>query len=259
MSDFNFFNPDGPLSLDLDFFVSNHYRNENLQYQETLLRDAGVPDPFQTRDRIETIARNVLAKAEDFASQELPDFLEAIESLRALDTTADAGKSMVKCLLASFALELANRVVALAGIAEERYLGLLMTLKSTELSPFGAQFMRRVSRCYLYGFDPECIVMCRALLDAEFQAEISNDECASTLGPRRSSADGSPAYALVDRIAVARKANRIDEELSNKAHFVRKEANRVIHRKPALDCEPLEVIQATLVIVNGLYESGQKA
>ena len=44
----------------------------------------------------------------------------------------------------------------------------------------------------MFGFDAECIVMCRAVLDAEFKAHIPTDDCIQTLAAR----EGQRWYGL---------------------------------------------------------------
>jgi hypothetical protein len=94
-------------------------------------------------------------------------------------------------------------------------------------TPRGDAFFSRVYHSYLCGFAPECVVMCRAVIESELAAEISTDDCIQVLGARR-----QPNYDLCDRIAVARKQERLSFEGAKAANEVRELGNRVVHRDP---------------------------
>lgn len=96
-------------------------------------------------------------------------------------------------------------------------------------SPRTRRFLFRVTQCYLYGFDVECLAMCRGALEAELEAEISTDDCITHLGSRGRRRE-QPSYSLIDRIAVARALGRFTPEQEELAHRVRKEGNEAVHR-----------------------------
>lgn len=120
--------------------------------------------------------------------------------------------------------------------ARERFWGLLSVLKENDsLSSKGKAFLRRVARCYLFGFDSECIVMCRAVLDAEFK-KVSKTGC------------------LCQKIKEAYNSGLINKNTKQAAVKVRKDGNYAIHDKPS-DSDPLDCILKTVQILNELAKN----
>ncbi len=85
-----------------------------------------------------------------------------------------------------------------------RFWKLVQVAETMEPTPRTAAFLRSVSRCYLAGFDSECIVMCRSVLDAAFDAEIPRDECGDD-------------YSLASKMDVACRSRRISYEAAKAA------------------------------------------
>ena len=69
-------------------------------------------------------------------------------------------------------------------------------------------FLARLGRCYIWGFDPECVILCRAVLDTAFRDQISEETCEKHFGKKRYNQD----FTLDDRIYAAVKDGVIDEE-----------------------------------------------
>ena len=46
-------------------------------------------------------------------------------------------------------------------------------------------YLQRVARCYIEGLDPECLVMCRAVLDSVFEESVSTAEVKGILPSER--------------------------------------------------------------------------
>jgi len=97
-------------------------------------------------------------------------------------------------------------------------------------------------------------VMCRAVLDAEFQANISPDDCIQALGDddRKVSQNGLPLYTLGERISVAEKIGRIDYATKEKAYKVVRCGNQIVHRTPDTQHDAYEIIVDTLAVIDAL-------
>jgi hypothetical protein len=122
-------------------------------------------------------------------------------------------------------------------------------LEPLDPSKNAAKFLQRVSRCYVYGFDTECVVMCRSVLDAEFESEISADDCISALG-----GNFRNRYNLDDRISAAGKLNRVSFEACEHAHDVRRTGNNAVHVRADAKVDPLSVIKKTLSVIRELHQ-----
>ena len=138
-------------------------------------------------------------------------------------------------------------LASMAHAAEDRIHELAQVALQQRPSDKAAAFLKRVARCYLFGFDPECLIMCRSVIDAELLSEISGDECISVLGQRQ-------FFDLSDRIEVGRSLRRLSFELAQEAHSIRKLGNMAVHGDPDVvrGIDVLEIIRKTLEIIKAL-------
>jgi len=91
------------------------------------------------------------------------------------------------------------------------------------------EFLGRLSRCYIWGFDPECIILCRAVIDTVFQDRVAYEICKKHCRePLRG------GFSLNDRIYAALKEGIIDEDIEKKARTVKKRGNQAVHRQPSV-------------------------
>ena len=96
------------------------------------------------------------------------------------------------------------------------------------------QFLRRVSRCYVWGFDTECIILCRSVLDTTFH-ELRPD-----------------LPDLAAKIMDVANAGRISRSVVRAATDVRQVGNKAIHYEPNIGADALEVIRKTLTVVEAI-------
>ena len=169
---------------------------------------------------------------------------------------SEAAKIARLCEVEAVDQLLAEKAIAAMKNAETRFWEILRHVSVTRsTSPRGRAFLKRISLCYLFGFNAECIVMCRAVLDAEFQAHIPTDDCIQTLGAnnRRTNRDGQPLYGLAERIVVAEKTRRIDYATKDRALSVVRRGNQVIHQDPGTQKRgALETVTDTLAVIDAL-------
>src|SRR5438105_15287060 len=83
-----------------------------------------------------------------------------------------------------------------------RVMQLARLAKPIDTQPRVVGFLTRVSRCFLYGFDAECAIMCRAAIDSALESEISRVD------------------PLDQRIDDACRLGRLKPETAHKAHDV---------------------------------------
>jgi hypothetical protein len=131
-----------------------------------------------------------------------------------------------------------------------RFAQLATLLGPSTTSRWTEDFIKHVGRCYVHGMNAECVIMCRSVLDAEFHAEISNDDCIEVLGR---SVSGS--FTLSDRIRVAERLGRLPFETAEQARAVCKDANEAVHRHPgrAEREDPFEHILKAVSVLRALH------
>lgn len=205
---------------------------------------------------LEKTARVLMNGAGVLASVDSVPLDEALAALVEGNDPDHEHVPMVVPLTEAVQHQLGQEVVAMAERAEARIWRLLLMAQTMKPAWRVAEFLRRVSRCYVYGFDPECIVMCRSALDAEFESAIPNELCVRHLGdPRRSRRNGDIVFDLCDRTAVARKLGHICEESADWAAKIRIAANSIVHKKPAVNVDAFDAIEQTMNILRELSES----
>ncbi len=123
-----------------------------------------------------------------------------------------------------------------------------LVLHSTPSKPT-QQFLGRLSRCYIWGFDPECIILCRAVIDTAFQEKIAYEICEKHFGKRNRG-----WFSLSDRIQAALKEEIIDEDIEEKARNVEKRGNIAVHRQPDITKDVWGTICDTVSVLERITE-----
>lgn len=146
--------------------------------------------------------------------------------------------------------------------ARARFLDLLCLLKDRQPCDTAKAFLQRVARCYLFGFDAECVVMCRAVLDRAFgDAVIADDQIsewwksyATTLEGVKYKGKRPPYGQLWANIHAACYARMITEADRDAADAVRKRGNDAVHKKPDSG-EALECVRQTVQVLDALTQT----
>jgi hypothetical protein len=140
-------------------------------------------------------------------------------------------------------LWLARDAVKQLEVSRQRWLDVFRLYRVAQPSSRTKQYLQRLSRCVLAGFDEESVILCRCILDAEFQAEISPDDCIKILGKRNT------RFTLADRIAVAVRLQRISEKTGDFALDAKRLGDQLLHQSPTQKLEVFSIVQRTLTAV----------
>lgn len=143
-------------------------------------------------------------------------------------------------------ISLGWEAIGLMNSGVERFWTLLSLTATVEPSWRAAAFLKRVSRCYLFGFDAECVVMCRSVLDAEFEAQVPREYCEDKYGCRRGK------YTLDEIIRIAEDKDIVSSEIAVMAHEIRDLGNKAVHDWPKSKRNAAEVIRDTLQVLTTL-------
>lgn len=211
--------------------------------------DGGLPGKDERSSeliaRLRTAAKAILHGASAVSSlTPEPEIRSMLQELfDAARRRGQASTAIMACINRVVEEAIAWDVLSLFAVAEERIWHLMAWSQDCEFSPRAEAFLARVSRCYLYGLDAETAILCRSVLDAEFEAEIPNDRCIDKLGlPTK-----QRRFGLADRIAVAAMTGRIDDRMAEWARDVKKVGDRAVHAWPA--AESVEALLPKTVLV----------
>lgn len=106
------------------------------------------------------------------------------------------------------------------------------------------KFLRRVSRCYVWGFHTECVILCRGAIDTAFQRTVADAIC-DKHGLERTKI----GHSLANRIVAAHREGMIDDAERAAAFRVNANANTAVHRDPSEPSDTLTVISDTRNVV----------
>jgi hypothetical protein len=242
------FNPDATIGEQLENFIINFYEPEGREYLGDLLTE----EECQGHKReLDIVADMFWDAGESLAGVDLTTIGQAVQSLVAMSSTSGQAFNFIQYVRVKSDLSLAQNIASLATRAAKRIESLRAMARQTRLSEATAAFLRLVSRCYLYGLDVECAILCRSALDTEFQAEIPTDECLRHLQGTGGGGRARPVD-FSDRIATAKAMGRLDSGTAELAHQLRKETNVLVHRNPRPPRDIDALVQDTLTVIVAL-------
>lgn len=157
--------------------------------------------------------------------------------------------------LAAEALTVVRAVTGLTSRSKRVYLTLLAASCEGELSDEAARYLARAGRLLLFGFDVECVVMCRAVLEAALTDRLDFTEL-DRLGVRRSIklGGGKPdQFSLADLIYGARRLHLFDPEEVTHAHGIREAGNSILHDTPDADDQACRFLMRMGRLLRKLY------
>ena len=86
-------------------------------------------------------------------------------------------------------------------------------------------FIQEANKCYIYGFHRGCIAICRTIIETAIEAALRKKRRNIYEINKMKSEEGLLSFIINE----ARRAGKLDQEAANKAHEIRKMANRYIH------------------------------
>ena len=108
-------------------------------------------------------------------------------------------------------------------------------------------FLKLVIRNFVWGFDSECVILCRSAMEATFREVVTLEMLEHFLGSRR-----NKEYSLIDYIYTAKNEGMISEELIDKANIIRIRANKALHYDPNATKDILGTVSDTFKVIVGL-------
>jgi hypothetical protein len=193
------------------------------------------------------------------AADRLAKGVQSLTGVDVLDCLRDTYKALTPDSPMGLPQELLNEHVCITfgweamgmlSTARERFWELLMFVKDRNPSPEAKAFLQRVARCYLFGFDAECVVMCRAVLDREFDAKISCNDVKTWWTTEKGKKGETAPFNLWGRIQTAFH-RRGDEDNRDAADKVRNDGNDAVHQTPSIS-NSLDYIRKTVQVLDAL-------
>jgi hypothetical protein len=126
-----------------------------------------------------------------------------------------------------------------------RILQLMQLAVEARVSAPTVAFLRRVSRCFIWGFDTECVILCRSAIDTAFRESIDDLLCEQrSERPRH-------GYTLSNRIEAAHPSV-IDKSTYESARIVRDRGDKTVHYDPEATKDILGTIRHCMKVIQSL-------
>jgi hypothetical protein len=153
---------------------------------------------------------------------------------------------------------LAHNAIGKICLGADRVLELLRIVLNTSPSEPTRQFLGRLARCYIWGFEAECVILCRAVLDTAFKDAVDNEVCEKYSNKRPSNKRLYDNFTLVDRIYAAEKEGLINEATRKLAKKIKTRGDKAVHYQPDITKDILGTIRDTLVVIERLQNKRRK-
>ncbi len=158
--------------------------------------------------------------------------------------------SSLRLVWEKLAIKMSWEAISRIETATNRMLQLYRLVLQLRLPEPTQQFLARLSRCYVFGFDPECIIMCRSVLDVAFREKVSVKMCEKVLHDKR---NPQGSFTVSKRIAAAFKSGSISEPTRKLAIQIKRRGDKAVHYQPGLSKQVWETIYDTFLVLQELY------
>jgi len=109
------------------------------------------------------------------------------------------------------------------------------------------KFLKRVARCYIWDFAPECIILCRSALDVALRDRLARTAMRKDAKWQRDK--------IEDNINRAYTLQLLDKKGKEYAHSVRLQANKALHYQLDITKDILGTIRRTTAVLAQLYRT----
>ena len=122
--------------------------------------------------------------------------------------------------------ELAKISVGMIASAATNLWDLFVVLTQIQKAPIPEiplDYLKRVFRCYIWGLKPECIILCRSVIEVAIDEKIPDRLCAKYCDPNK------PKYTLADKLKTIEKSGLFGKELVQTLNEIRLRGNKCVH------------------------------
>lgn len=178
--------------------------------------------PFTKEEIFEMVEE--LAEAVKGASQKFVKS-EALQKFCGQINCFYENTDLFRCAEEHLEVYLAKDAVEKSRDAAYRLMSLEFELYTTEnlnLTKAVVDFLQLVVRCYIWGFDAECTILCRSAIEKAIEVKVSDKMCEKRhLKP-----------TLDCKIKVAKREGLINDEIYKIANSIKKRGNITVHEGP---------------------------
>jgi len=148
----------------------------------------------------------------------------------------------------SFVIELTDDAMGRIGSGAVRMLELSQLLVDANPPQPTLNYLRRISACFIWGFDPECIILCRSALDSAFREKISDEICEKVFG-----AAEERDFGLLARIRAAHRTQMISDGTRDTAWRVKYRGDKAVHYDPDATRDVKGTVRDTVEVLKVLF------
>ena len=159
-------------------------------------------------------------------------------------------------------VHLARDMIADLCAATERAHQLLELAFEVRITPVAQAYLARVARCFTWGYEAECLILCRSVLEQVLEETVSDRDVFNafhwrpeTFPPLRREElrnHGAAAIKIGDRIDAAHALGRLSADDAAAARAVRDRGNKAVHDAPSARTNLLGTIRTLVRIITML-------
>lgn len=135
-------------------------------------------------------------------------------------------------------LEAARQVIASISGTVQRTQHVIWSTVHGDISPRVTEYLKRLGRCYVAGFFPEVVILCRAVLDTALRDVLGDME--------------SDRLNMADRIKAAGRHGLLSPEALSAADAIRHRGNHAVHEEPADPGITNDTLEKTVLVLSEL-------
>lgn len=198
---------------------------------------------FQQRDR------PLIRALQRYAATLGPQVISSLGAHLAatMDPEPPESDSALKLVWERLCISLAWEGVNMIDHGASRLLLLWSIIVQAKPTPATLQYLLRMSRCYTWGFYPECVILSRGVLDTAFRDYVADEVCERFYEPHE-----ELDFGLAKRISSAFKNGMISATGKKMAFAVKMRGDKAVHGDPHATKDVLGTIRDTLIVVREL-------
>jgi hypothetical protein len=150
----------------------------------------------------------------------------------------------------SFVIELVGDAMKRVQAGSVRMIELAQLIVDANPPRRTLDYLRRISACFIWGFDPECIILCRSALDTAFREKVSDEICEEVFH-----ATEERDFGLKTRILAAHRKGMISDGLRDTAVRIKDRGDKAVHYDPDATREVLGTVRDTVKVLKALWPS----